>query len=285
MENLNARLDDILKKFSSTNVIGNFTTVKAQPAKITKDVVHYDFSAEPVTFIYPLTDVHYGHVCSNTAAFKKAVNFINTTPNCKTVLLGDMSETATKTSVGNAMFEEEVHIPEQAKALLDILQPLADNHKILGIVPGNHELRMERLIGINALNVLANYLKVPYFGYQGFMDIAVGNKGTHYQVMVHHGVGSGSTNGGKINAIEKLNKVAMADLYLAGHTHIRSYSEDNVYEIKDGRMMPRHRVYVTCGSFLEYWNSYGEMQALSPSVPGGVLIELCANYQQINVIL
>ena len=141
----------------------------------------------------------------------KNCELILNTPNCYTFILGDMMENATKTSVGNAMFDEAYHMPDQLLILQHKLEPLAAQGKILGIVPGNHELRTERLTGSSSMKTLAYQLNVPYCGYQGYLKLKVQEQ--TYRALMFHGTGSGTTIGGKVNAAQRLGNVAIADLY------------------------------------------------------------------------
>lgn len=233
--------------------------------------------------IVPLGDIHFGHSNANYAKLKATVDYISKTPNCYTVLLGDIAETATKTSVGAAMFEEEYHIPQQLDMMVDTLTPLASEGKVFGVTVGNHEVRVAQTVGLNPMEIMARELGIPYLGYQGYVKIQVGSQ--NYHVMLHHGAGGGSTTGAKANAAEKLNKVAIADLYLSGHTHSKHFTEDMIYQIDDNtnELVPKRRVYVACGSFLEYWGGYAEMKCLPPTPTGVVHIELRADIKDIRV--
>lgn len=237
-------------------------------------------------YIVPITDVHLGNRNSNIPYFKQFVDYIQSIPNCVTILNGDLMETATKSSVGKAMFEEDKNIPEQLREVVDILKPLAKAGKILGMGPGNHEERVSQLIGVNPMEIVADRIGVPYFGYQGYFRIVV--NGIPYKVVFHHGAGGGSTPGSKINASMKMNKViGNADLYFSGHTHGKFYHEDVIYEMDEesAQLIPHKRTYVVGGSFVEYFGGYSEMKALAPSLTGLTRIELRPDHKEIRVIL
>jgi calcineurin-like phosphoesterase family protein len=234
-------------------------------------------------YIIPISDTHFGHVNCDTDRLVSFLNLINNMDDCYTIFLGDQTETATKTSIGRSLFDEEFHVEEQMDKLYDLLKPLARNDKILGMIPGNHENRINQMIGMNIAASLARTLDIPYLGYQGYLDLKVGN--SEYFVAVHHGSGGGRTNGAKVNSAERLGSITIADLYLSGHSHARSVTNDIIYEFKDGSLVGRNRYYVICGSFLGYWDGYAEMQALRPSDIGAVYIELMSNVKNINVVI
>lgn len=266
----------------------DFYTVRDSYKRRGKKIYTYEFNEEihkkNGLVLIPITDVHLGSRHSNVAYFKAFVKHILDTPNAVTILNGDLAETATKSSVGMAMFEEEQNIPEQLNMLHEILLPLAKAGKILGIGPGNHEERVANLIGINPMQILADKLQVPYFGYQGFFRIIV--NGIAYKAAFHHGAGGGSTSGSKTNTAEKMNKViANADLYFSGHTHGRQSHQDIIYlmDEESEELIPHIRTYVVGGSFVEYWGAYPEMKALAPSITGLVRCHLHPERKDIRI--
>jgi hypothetical protein len=254
-----------------------------------KKVLKYVFNDEVYKLngltIVPITDVHLGSKHANVPYFKAFCEYILSTPNCVTILNGDLAETATKISVGAGMFEEDIPIPAQLNALYEILKPLADAGKILGVGPGNHEERVYQMIGINPMELLAEKLEVPYFGYQGFFNIVVND--ISYKVSFFHGTGGGATNASKTASSERMNKVVLADLYFSGHTHGRQYHKDLIYQFDEelDELVPWIRTYVVGGSFLEYWGGYSEMKALAPSITGAVRIELRPDTKDIRVFI
>jgi len=253
-----------------------------------KKVHTYVFDApvfkEQGLILVPINDLHAGHKECNIELFDEYINYILETPNAVTILNGDLAETATKVSVGKGMFEESFSFPEQMKFLEEKLKPLAEAGKILGCGPGNHEERIANMIGINPMEMLAEKLEVPYFGYQGFFRLTVGKQ--MYKIMAFHGAGGGATTGSKANSAEKMNKVlANADLYISGHTHGRQSHTDLIFTMDDATdmLLPHKRTYVVGGSFIEYWGSYPEMKGLSPALTGLVRCELRADCKDIRV--
>lgn len=295
MSNYDQKLGAVLKKMDaqpSLNELSldHFYKVRDSADRRGKKVYKYEFNEEihkqNGLIVVPITDVHLGARHCNVEYFKRFVDYILQVPNCVTVLNGDLAETATKESVGKAMFEEEVNFPDQLKMLRELLTPLAEAGKILGVGPGNHEQRIENMIGINPMQILAEYLEVPYFGYQGFFKIVV--NGITYKVVFHHGAGGGSTIASKSKSAEKMNLVTpTADLYFSGHTHGLQSHKDIVYLIDEesDNLIPHVRTYVVGGSFMEYWGGYAEMKALPPSITGLSRIELRADKKEIRVVI
>lgn len=296
---LNKRLEEVKAKFASLPVkeeekqeewdsLDYFYAVRDSHKKKGKEIYSYEFNGDLYEknglILLPITDVHLGNRQANIPYFKAFVEYILNVPNAVTVLNGDLAETATKVSVGKAMFEESVNFPEQIKQLTEILKPLAKAGKILGIGPGNHEERIANMIGLNPMEILAEKLDVPYFGYQGYFRITV-NK-IPYNCSFFHGAGGGSSVGSKATTAEKLNKVVPnADLYFSGHTHGKQSHSDIVFmfDNESGELVPHKRTYVVGGSFVEYWDAYPEMKGLAPSSTGLVRCELRPDIKDIRV--
>ena len=265
-----------------------FYKVRDSYKKKGKEIHTYEFNEKihqsQGLILVPITDVHLGNRQANIEYFKAFVQYILEVPNAVTVLNGDLAETATKVSVGKAMFEEDMNFPEQIKMLTEILAPLAKAGKILGIGPGNHEERIANMIGLNPMEILAERLNVPYFGYQGYFRIIVNN--INYNCAFFHGAGGGATTGSKANTAEKINKVVPnADLYFSGHIHGKQSHSDVtfMFDSASEELVPHKRTYVVGGSFVEYWDAYPEMKGLAPSSTGLVRCELRPDYKDIRV--
>jgi UDP-2,3-diacylglucosamine pyrophosphatase LpxH len=249
---------------------------------VTKQAIVKQFDNRPITIV-PISDIHLGNKGCNIEKFEQALKLVDETPDCYTILMGDQAETATKTSVGLAMFEEDFHLEEQLKVLDHALKPLAEKGKILGMLTGNHEMRVSYMVKINPAELLCKSLNVPYLGYQGYILAKVGNQ--VYHIFASHGSSFGGSPAGKIMAARSLSKVADADLYLSGHTHAKLHDQDKLFRINEttGMVEPYIKHYVVCGSFLEYWGTYPEMKLLQPSFTGVAVIKLDSETKYIQV--
>ena len=283
-----AALPDAPKAEEKWDSLEYFYKVRDSQQKKGKKIYSYSFNEEihkkEGLILVPITDVHLGNRQANIPYFKAFVDYILNVPNAVTILNGDLAETATKVSVGKAMFEEDMNFPEQIKMLTEILKPLAKAGKILGVGPGNHEERIANMIGLNPMEILAEKLDVPYFGYQGYFRIIVNQ--IPYNCAFFHGAGGGATTGSKANTAEKINKVVPnADLYFSGHTHGKQSHSDItfMFDEKSEELVPHKRTYVVGGSFVEYWDAYPEMKGLAPSSTGLVRCELRPDNKDIRV--
>lgn len=289
--NLDEKLQNVLHKYDSfkqeKSFEERFRKINKIPDKLTKEVIVFpDKKSEAFNSslkLIPLTDAHLGSKQCNIAKLKAMIDLIDDTENCYTILLGDMAETATKKSVGLSVYDEEFSTKEQLQVLYELLKPLADKGKILGVLTGNHEMRVAYATSINPMEILANGLGVKYLGYQAYLVLRVGSQ--NYSVMAHHGTSSSSTPAGKLNAMRKLNRVALADLYLSGHVHKNLYDSDVLMmpDIEKEQVISFTRHYAIAGSFLDYWGGYGEMKLLSPASTGSMLFEFRPDVKDIKV--
>lgn len=284
-KNIQSAIEKIDPSFIDTPTAKTFRIInRPENTIIRKRVIVRNLGNEPVIII-PLADIHLGNKGCNLEKLEQIVKLINETPNCYTILLGDLTETATKTSIGLGIFDEDFHIDVQLASVKKILKPLAEQGKILGALIGNHEMRLAYTVNLNPTYMICESLDIPYLGYQGYLSLAVGNQ--TYRILATHGTGNASTPQGKIAAVRKLVNIADADIYLMGHVHGRMYDNDIIHEMDEqsGTVVPRIRHYVVCGSFLEYWGTYAEMKLLSPAITGSVMLVLDPDIKDVRIIL
>jgi hypothetical protein len=286
-KSIEVNLQNALSKIHGQSYYERFAEINRVETRVNRkhaNIVNLKNVNEPVTLI-PIADIHLGSKNCNVEKLKKALSLVYDMPNCYTILLGDQTETATKTSIGLGIYDEEFGLKNQLKEVYMLMKPLAEQGKILGSLTGNHEMRLAYFAEVNPMELLAEKLEIDYFGYQGYISIHLGNQ--IYHIFAHHGVGAASTQAGKLNAMRKLNLVAEADLYLSGHSHARLYDYHIIHRINDetGLVEPRKRHYAICGSFLEYWGGYGEMKLLQPASTGVLAFVFHPDRHEIEVIV
>lgn len=265
-------IDDAIK--AAQNIGKNITLDDINALGVQqRDALCYKFEQKEITII-PIGDNHFGHKACNLELLGAQIKYIATHKDCYTILLGDLAEIATKTSIGQGSYGQYIGSEDQLRLLYKILKPLADAGKILGAVVGNHEVRAMNVLDFNPMSAICERLEVPYLGYQGYLVLDVG--GHKHSVMVFHGKGGSSTPAGKLNAMYKLRDIATVDLYLVGHTHTKMYDKQSRFQVnkETGAIDTITAHFVTCGSTLNYWDNYSEMKALPPEELGVVAITL-----------
>lgn len=95
--------------------------------------------------------------------------------------------------------------------------------RLIGFMGGNHFPVFKG--GVTGDQYLAELLDTDYLGACCAIRIAFQRPGTtsvaSVDVFAHHGKGGGTTTGGRMNAVEKLEKVCDADIFLMGDNHAR----------------------------------------------------------------
>lgn len=233
--------------------------------------------------LYAIGDLHVGNKLHNAQKLRPIIEYIAEDPDGYVIFLGDQAETATKESVGKGLLDENEHLKEQLDTLYAILQPLAALGRIIGIHEGNHEYRVEQMVGIDPMEWLARWLGVPYLGWQAFTRITVGKQS--YLVHSYHGKSSAATIGGQLNAAIKLLSQVDADLYLSGHTHGPAYVKIPrlVEDRKTKRIVRKLHHFYICTAWLDYFGGYAEMKALPPGQVAPSRIRLYADQHHIKV--
>lgn len=268
------KFNESIKRLRNLNASNNLTT--------DKEIACMNLPNEEAMII-PISDLHFGSKQCNIKHFKETLKIILETPNCYTIFLGDLVECATKESVGLSIYDEEFPLDEQIVELGKLILPLVKAGKVLGIITGNHEMRLSYFAHLNPAELIAKQLEVPYYGYSGYISLKVGEM--LYSIAIHHGVSGGSSVASKLTSMRKQSGVVEADLYLSGHTHGYGSDSDIIYRIDNvtRTVTPRKRHYAVCGSFLKYWDGYAEMKNLTPAQTGALAITF--NNEQKEIII
>lgn len=174
--------------------------------------------------LYVLSDVHIGDPHCDFETLEKIIEHIKNTPSMYVILLGDILNTALKTSKSD-IYTETMNVAEAQKKAVELLYPIRD--KILAMTPGNHENRVWREAGVDISLWLADKLGVTdkYRNEAIALNIKFGKdvdgKPFHFNVFGQHGqYGGGRKLGSAMNAVEDLDGIMCnADLFIRAHTH------------------------------------------------------------------
>ena len=257
--------------------MGKLDSFKRRPLGVRQ--VDYKTDASRL-LLAPLGDVHLGALTCEVDKFQKAVDWIEKT-DCKVILMGDLMEFATKTSVG-AGWVEQVQSPQaQLDVLKEVLFPIKD--KVLVLLEGNHEQRCTLTTGLDVSKILADSLGIPYGGYSSFVYLRVGKQ--NYVVHAQHGCSGARYLRTKMHAAMKTAEHTEADLYLYGHTHeLASASQPFQHYNKRGRFVEMKKKYfVLTGGFLGYFGGYAEKKSLNPSPTGMANVKFYGDRFDIHV--
>lgn len=212
--------------------------------------------------IVPLGDFHLGDENFKFDKLCKTIQYIKETPNCYTILNGDLMNNALKNSASDS-YREQLTVEAQQDWLIKLLDPIKD--KILYMAQGNHEYRTSNLAGIDPLRYVAKALglldKGLYSDNSYVLNVMFGtnkDKKTPLSYIVYglHGSGSGGRRmGSTVNALEDMTKIIPnANLYIHSHTHVPVTYTDRCYVFNNhSKSVEEHkRTFVNTNSFQDY---------------------------------
>lgn len=227
--------------------------------------------------ILKLGDTHTGHPNYREDLVEKALKEIKSRPNWRIMIMGDLTEMALKSSVGDT-YNQTMTPEQQIDYWYSKLAPLKE--RIIGFVGSNHNQRAVRQVGMNPARMLCKRLyrdeyKSYFFKYKVLVKYAF-NKGTIEDLNWH---GSRSSINWRTNLkyIWDQHETVEADIYSMGHTHQLLDDDTRVRFVGDGRNMKlnKKRYYlVNTGSALEWHDGYAEQKDKEPVLLGFPIIRL-----------
>ena len=182
-----------------------------------KVVTHSLPSTDEFINIYPLGDVHIGSSEFNMDKFEDWIRRVRADDNGYVVIIGDLMDIATRSSKTN-LWEEEMTPLQQKQYLTEMLYPI--RHKILGVVPGNHERRMMYDAGVNPLYDVCCKLNIEHLYRENacFIKLGVGSSKKNPDRQVQYGLAlvHGATQNRHDNFCNSIDGV---DVIFSGHDH------------------------------------------------------------------
>ena len=235
-------------------------------------------------YFLPLGDLHLGEKNIDVEKFEGYLNWA-LKEKAYIFLMGDLFDVATLNSP-TLVWGQQMSLNNALQSLFEKLKPLKS--QVLGSISGNHEQRLIRYANFDPVQTLCQMLEVPYCGFSAVLRFRIGlhriglnrHPNIEYVFYAHHSTGGGSTLGGKLNRVAKLDEIFEgADAYLAGHNHSKALGEKSLaYLSKNGRgeaqLKYKRVMYVDTGSFILYDGSYAEEKMLPPSDTGAVRIRM-----------
>jgi hypothetical protein len=224
-------------------------------------------------YVLPIGDLHIGDQAFGKDGFEKLkANLEWATVDAKhpvrIILMGDIFNFAGRNQK-TSPFESDPDEVFKAEELFEPYAPL-----IVGAIRGNHERRVVNEFGYDPLALFCRHLKIPYMGVSGVVRFDVGSQS--YDVAVHHSTGGGGSIGNALNQATKLESVYTGcDAYLIGHNHqLTTGAQDRYSMDANGNLRSKRVVYVCCGSYLAYAESYAEEAMMKPGKMGSPRLRL-----------
>jgi predicted phosphodiesterase len=176
--------------------------------------------------IIPVADYHWADPNCDHKKIMEDLEYIKEHDNVYCILNGDLMDCAIASSIGDT-YGASLNPMEELKACVALFKPIA--HKVLCVVPGNHERRHYKTNGIDLTYLMCKQLGIEdrYSPTTALVFLRLGKQDGHshgrkvaYTIYVSHGNGGGRKEGGKIQRLVDLATIVDADIYVCGHTHL-----------------------------------------------------------------
>ena len=216
--------------------------------------------------IMPVADYHWADPNSDHAKIMRDIEYIRDNPNVFCILNGDLMDCAIASSIGDT-YGATLTPMDELRACIELFKPIA--HKILCIVPGNHEARHYRTNGIDLTELMCRQLGVEgrYSSTTALLFVRFGsikdghshNRKAAYTIHVSHGSGGGRKEGGKVQRLVDMSTIVDADVYVVGHTHLPAMLKDGFARpnMANSSITYGTRLYINTSAKLNY-GGYGE---------------------------
>lgn len=224
--------------------------------------------------VLPLADTHIGDRHCDIGLVKDTIQRIAETDDMYTILDGDLMNTAIAGSKSD-FYHETMSPSDQLNECVEIFSTLGEKGKILAVLPGNHEERIGRSVGVDMTELFCRQLGIEdrYSPTSALVFLRFGanaKKGRNYKIVysiyVNHGRGGGRRMGGKLNALEDMARIVTADVYLMGHTHQPAVFRNAHYiATPQCTISKREQVFVNTASFLDWDGGYGDRLGYVPN--------------------
>lgn len=189
------------------------------------EMIEHVFPNREDIIVYPVADVHLGSAEHMTSEWNAFVKKIKSQQNSYVMLVGDLVNNSTKTSVSN-VYDEVIRPRDQKEQMTKYLEPLRD--RILCAVSGNHERRSGKDVDQDITYDIMCKLDLEHLYRENiaFVKLKFGKTGSHadknpvYNIAVTHGSGGGALPGGVINRNERFAYgIDGIDALVTAHSH------------------------------------------------------------------
>ena len=235
--------------------------------------------------LHTLADLHLGDMCCDFKLIQERIEYIRKTPNAYCILDGDLMDTAIASSIGDT-YAANLQPMEQLKQCVKIFEPI--KHKVLAVLPGNHENRVYKADGIDLTELLCVQLGISEkyssttallfirFGCRGDKGGGHKNRPQLYTIYVTHGSGGGGRReGGKANRLADLASIVDADCFIHAHTHLPLVFKNSYYRVSRNISSVDlvEKLFVNTSASLNY-GGYGDKAGFKPASKSAPVIFL-----------
>ncbi len=221
--------------------------------------------------IWPFGDAHYGNKDCNYPMLEKVMRWSYKTE-VDMIGMGDYIESAIIDSPGT--FDQDTFVTDQVADVVAMLEPLAEEGRIIGLLDGNHERRIRTKTSLDVTDLICKMLKVKYLGFGSLFLFKVRTNGESqqtYTMYATHGDSNAKYPQTKLRACMDLQSIAEAEIYCMGHVHSLAHQKIERYVIADdgSKVVKQPTQFILTGSYLNYWGTYAHMKNMPPSGDSG----------------
>ena len=222
--------------------------------------------------LHPMADLHLGDPHSDYREIVARIEHIRNTPGAYCILDGDLMDAAIASSIGDT-YGANLQPMEQLKECVKLFEPI--KHKILAVLPGNHEHRIYKQDGIDMTELFCSQLGIAdkYSNTTALLFIRFGKRSSDhhgrrqlYTAYVTHGSGGGRKEGGKVNRLADLASIVDADIYIHAHTHLPLVFRESFFRVSgsNSSVAQVEKLFVNTPAALKY-GGYGDKQGFKPA--------------------
>lgn len=232
-------------------------------------------------YLIPIGDIHLGNKYYQQSYLDRALRFVDKhRRRSRIILMGDMMEVATKTSVGRSVYEESYPTQKQFETAVETFKPYADLIDL--VIEGNHE---ERIIRDTSFEIVEEFCHRidrydAYGRFSGVVNYALGT-GLNYSVYAWHGATGGTKESSVINGLLGMRERCIAHIYLMGHTHkLLSFNREvYVSQPEQKEMALIQQMFVNTGTAVGD-GGYGEQKGFATNKIGYGAVQLFADQRK-----
>jgi len=225
-----------------------------------------------------LGDMHLGHKNFDLKKFKEYLDWAQTRDDLFIIGMGDYLESAIPTALPQAMWDQLSTPEEQKKILIELLRPLKE--KIIGLLTGNHELRIWIRTNIDPTKLLCKELGCRYLGHGGYLILKINDQ--EYRLALFHGYGTTQKKGYHLKKVIETVGMDDADIVCIGHSHQLYHEVWARWRIQNGRVIKHYIHGIRTGGFLRY-PDYAKRLLYAPPIIGSPLVVLYTKQKRISV--
>lgn len=239
------------------------------------------------------SDLHIGSKKCDYKRINDRINSVKENDDTYCIILGDLLNNSTKTSVGD-VYSEALTPMQQIEKAIELFKPI--KNKIIACTSGNHERRSYKTDGIDLMWLFANELGIAdrydYCACLVFVRFGISEARYHhrkqcYTIYLTHGDGQGGrTIGGKANGLQRRGLIVDADIIVTGHTHAPLSFRDSFFKIDyaNSTVKQKEQLFVNASSTLDY-EEYAELYGMRPSSKVSPVILLYGSRKEASVTM